>query len=87
MNTPYKPIACSLYDSLEAAAVKNSPIEIIFNGMDKIILVKDLQTRDQAEYLVGSDTQTGEEVLVRLDQVEAYIDPKTRKPLASQQCT
>ena len=87
MNAPYKPIACSLYDSLEAMAVRKIPIEIRFSGMDKIILIKNLQTRDQAEYLIGSDTQTGEEIVVRLDQVEAYVDPKTNKPLATEQCT
>ena len=87
MNTPYTPIACSLYDSLEAASIRKTPIEIRFNGMDKTILIKDLRTKDQAEYLIGLDTQTGEELVVRLDRIDAYIDPKTKKPLSTEQCT
>jgi transcriptional antiterminator Rof (Rho-off) len=87
MNTPYTPIVCSLYDSLEAAAIRKTPVEIRFNGIDKTILIKDLQTKDQAEYLVGFDTQTGEELVVRLDRVDAYIDPNTKNPLATRQCT
>ncbi len=87
MSGPYKPIACSLYDWLEASVVKKRAVEIRFNGATKTIQIKDLQTRDQAEYLIGVDMETGNTLTVRLDQVEAYLDAVTKEPLATSECS
>lgn len=86
MISDYTPIACSVYDELEAAAVQNISVEITFNGMRKILCIQDLRTKDQAEYLIGRDTETGEEVVLRLDLVDEYVNAQTKKPLGNTRC-
>ena len=86
MSKDYTPVSCSMYDELEAAALKKLPIEITLNGTRKILSVKDLVTRDQAEYLIAHDVETGQEVVIRLDLVEEFRDARTKKPLGSLTC-
>ena len=73
MSIPYKPVSCSLYDWLEASAVRNLPVEVLFNGLRKSLFVKDLRTLDQVEYLVALDADSGEDLVIRLDQIKPLL--------------
>ncbi len=68
MNNPYKPISCSLYDQLEAYAVKKTLLEIkyIEDGAEKTIqdYIINFKTLNKEEFLILS---CGEEI--RLDKV------------------
>ncbi|MBE0559182.1 MAG: hypothetical protein IH628_18285 [Proteobacteria bacterium] len=83
MRNKYTPIACSLYDALESAAVRKTLVEIRFNNTHKRLFIRDLRTRHQIEYLIGCDALSGEEFVIRLDQIEAIDDVSTNKPLAT----
>lgn len=84
---PYKPIACSVYDVLESAAVLRSPLLIVmFNDRQVRVLVKDVFAKGSEEFLKVADADTGEEYVLRLDKITRIIDPSSQRTYISEQC-
>ncbi len=90
MNTrnpgPYEPIACSLYDVLESAALLKSPLFLVLGDRQMNVLIKDVFAKGRGEFLKGTDTETGAEHVVRLDMIRQIIDPATKRTYRSDHC-
>lgn len=69
--TDYKPIACSLHDRMESAAVLRQRVHIRWrNGSDEELLsgyIADITVRDGAEYM-----QLEDDVEIRLDRIDSF---------------
>lgn len=78
-SKPYRPIACSLYDVLEAAAVRRHPLSITMGGVARVFVVEDLFSRGKEEFLVARLTEDNQRITVRLDKVELIVDPSDKK--------
>ena len=67
--TDYKPIACSLHDRYEAAAVRASTVTLRWADRPDAYVgrILDIRVQDGAEYLVLEG-----DVEVRLDHIEAF---------------
>ena len=65
----YQPIACSLHDRFEAAAVRGLTVALTWSEADGPYLgrILDIRVRDGAEYLVLEG-----DVTVRLDRIESF---------------
>lgn len=79
MNPDYTPISCSVYDVLEASAVKKAILRIDFLTSEGIVAsrtvtVRDLFSKDRAEFLVAVDTDSGSEFTLRLDKIQLISD-------------
>ena len=63
----YTPIACSLHDRFEAAAVTRTTVTLRWPGQESpyVGLILDVRVRDGAEYLVLEGEQS-----IRLDRIE-----------------
>ncbi len=85
--TDYKPIACSLYDVIEAAAVRRAALDVRikneFGESELTLTVLDLFSRDKQEFLKAEDRSTGKEIILRLDQVLLLTDRATGKEYSS----
>lgn len=86
----YKPIACSVYDVLEASAVKRQLLRLEMQSHNGIIVrsasVLDLFSKDKTEFLKGKDSSTGEEFTVRLDQILFITDLATNTVYSPRTC-
>ncbi len=85
----YKHIPCSLYDALEAAALRGAHVALRTTeeeGQERIIRVVDLVSRDKQEFLVARDAETDEELLVRLDAVVSVTNISTHITYSGHAC-
>lgn len=85
-DLPYQPVGCSFYDVLEAAAVRESRLELDLEGRNVEILVRDVFARGREEFLRALDCSSGTEFTVRLDAIRTITDPTTNKRYAPDQC-
>ena len=69
--TDYRPIACSLHDRMESAAVLGQLVQITWrNGFAEEVVsgqIADILVRDGAEYLLLKDS-----VEIRLDRIDSF---------------
>jgi len=86
MPDPYKPIACSLYDVLESAAVLRSPLVLVLKDRGLKVLVKDVFSKGAEEFLKATDAESGEEHVVRLDAILRITDPVSNRTYQSDHC-
>lgn len=65
----YTPISCALYDELELAALRKTPITIeLADGAIDHVIIKTLEARkDDGEYMI---TESGLEI--RLDEIVSF---------------
>ncbi|MBX2993111.1 MAG: hypothetical protein KF749_18315 [Bacteroidetes bacterium] len=86
----YKPIACSVYDVLEASSVKRQLLRLDIRSSNGIIVrnvyVLDLFSQDKTEFLKGKDSSTDEEFAVRLDEILLITDPATNTVYSPRTC-
>jgi len=77
-SVPYKPIACSVYDVLEASAVKRSIVLLeILDGSttrNRKAKILDLFSKEKVEYMKALDTESNEEFVIRLDAIRLITD-------------
>jgi transcriptional antiterminator Rof (Rho-off) len=89
-RAPYVPISCSLYDVLEAAAVRGTPLVLVLadgDGRREVHgRVSDLSSRDGAEFLVVKADGSGERSEIRLDALLEIVDAAERKVYRSDRC-
>jgi transcriptional antiterminator Rof (Rho-off) len=89
--TKYTPIACSVYDLLEATVVKNAVIRIETASHDEIrsqdVRVVDLFSKDRAEYMKAVDISSNQEFTLRLDEILLITDPATKKIYSPISCS
>lgn len=85
-GAPYKPVACSLYDVLEAAAVRDSRLLLDLEDRSVEILVRDVFARGREEFLRALDCSSDTEFTVRLDAIRTITDPTTNKRYAPDHC-
>lgn len=68
--TDYVPIACSLHDRMEAAAVRRTTVEVEWTSERGATVsrgsIDDIRVRDGAEYLIIGDES------IRLDRIERF---------------
>lgn len=68
--TPYQPISCDLYDYIEIAVMRKSPVKLdyVVNGKIETIeaTIIDTVTNDKAEYIKVQ----GREDLIRMDHIQ-----------------
>jgi transcriptional antiterminator Rof (Rho-off) len=91
MPTPdYSPIACSVYDVLEASAVTNSMVLLEIQNDNRVeirtVKILDLFSRDKMEFLKAKDSNTDEEFTLRLDAINLITDLATNKVYSPQAC-
>lgn len=91
MKTEYTPIACSVYDLLEAAAVKQTPLRIDFTDLhgtlqSRTVKVRDLFSKEKAEFLTAQDSDSGEILTLRLDTIRLVTDPATKATYSPTVC-
>ncbi len=69
MDNEYKRISCDLYDKLEAWSVLGKQVNVTYdeNGktISRNILIKTLQTKNKAEFLIAEDG-----LVLRLDRIK-----------------
>jgi len=70
----YRPIDCGLYSEYELAIIRRRPLHLVWAEgnviFDRIVLPRDLETRDGAEYL-HAEYETGELLTIRLDRIRS----------------
>ncbi len=85
-ESPYRPIACSLYDLFEAAALHQRTLQLRIDGNVADYVVRDVFSRGKEEFLVGVRQDTGELSTIRLDRIDLVIDPTDKKSYFPSQC-
>ncbi|HWP82040.1 MAG TPA: Rho-binding antiterminator [Bacteroidota bacterium] len=75
MNASYKPIACSLYDVFEVAALKGRILKLSIDGAEIELKVRDVYAKGKEEYLEGNRLDTGHQMIIRLDRIQSVFDP------------
>lgn len=69
MSDGYTPIGCDVYSELELHIMHRERLRTAWRDVEgKVLLPKDLQTRQGAEYLLA-ETHTGEALELRLDRI------------------
>lgn len=91
MNPDYTPISCSAYDVLEASAVKKAILRIDFLTSEGVIAsrtvtVRDLFSKDRAEFLVAVEEESGNEFSLRLDKIQLITDLATKTVYSPNVC-
>ena len=86
MNQPYQPIACSVYDVLEVAAMKHRKLTLTIDGQEQDMLARDVYAHGKEEFLDGVDPATGVALHVRLDRIERLYDHTEEKTYTPLQC-
>ncbi len=90
-ESSYTPIACSVYDVLEASAVKRtSAILEIVKGEhtgSHTVRILDVFSRDGAEFLQARDVHSNEEFTIRLDSLATVTDLATGIRYQPRACT
>lgn len=84
--TPYKPVACSFYDVLEAAALRQHPVILVLEDRSVESLVLDVFARGREEFLSAQEIASGTTFTLRLDAIRRLIDPTTQTTYAPDQC-
>lgn len=54
----YRPISCSLYDVLEAAALKKRMLTLTIDGQELTLVIDDVFARGKEEFLDGTNPLT-----------------------------
>lgn len=86
MNHPYKPIACSLYDILEAAAMKGRILRLTVGGAQRDVTIRDVFAKGAEEFLIAVDKTTGDQETIRLDRIELITDLSSGTVYTSDRC-
>lgn len=83
---PYQPLACSLYDVLEVAAMKHREISLRLKEETVRLVVHDVFAKGSEEFLEGLDLTSRQHVRLRLDSIQEIYDPATNKKYISDKC-
>jgi transcriptional antiterminator Rof (Rho-off) len=83
---PYQPIACSVYDLLEAAALHQKALLLRIEGVTRKYIIRDVFSKGKEEFLIGFLADTSEESTIRLDKIDLIIDPTDKKSYFPTQC-
>ncbi len=90
-ESSYTPIACSVYDVLEASAVKRTNVILeLANGehtASHTVRILDVFSRDGAEFLRAREVHSNEEFTVRLDTLATVTDIATGMRYQPRACT
>jgi transcriptional antiterminator Rof (Rho-off) len=86
MSSDYRPIACSVYDVLEVAAMHRQRLILKLGERSQEIIVHDVYARGQEEFLDGIDPSTQSPIHIRLDAITEIIDPAANKSYLPLQC-
>ncbi len=86
MNDSYKPIACSLYDVLEAAAMKGRVLRLTIDGVQRDVTIRDVFAKGPEEFLIAVDKATGDQETIRLDRIEFITDLSSGATYVSDRC-
>jgi transcriptional antiterminator Rof (Rho-off) len=90
MSSDYIPISCSVYDVLEASAVKNSSVRLAIQKENAVlhrdVKILDLFSKDKIEFLKAKDVNTNEEFTLRLDTIKLITDLSTDRVYSPQAC-
>lgn len=65
METPYKPVACILYDKFESFATRSETVELTVSQQNITDIIIDVFSKDQAEFV---RLKSGK--VIRLDLIE-----------------
>lgn len=78
-NSGYQPIACSVYDLLEAAALHRKALRLRIEGITREYVIRDVFSKGKEEFVVGFEAEMDEESTIRLDKIDLIIDPTDKK--------
>ncbi|GJQ20929.1 MAG: hypothetical protein HBSIN02_12840 [Bacteroidia bacterium] len=84
--TPYKPVACSFYDVLEAAAFRKHPVILVLEDRSVESVLLDVYAKGTEEFLSAREIASGKPFTLRLDAVRRIIDPTTNTTYAPDHC-
>jgi len=86
----YTPIACSVYDVLEASAVKNTSVRLEIQSdvgvVHRDVKILDLFSRDKTEFMRARGVDTSEEFTLRLDAINLITDLATNEVYSPKAC-
>lgn len=82
----YRPISCSLYDVLEAAALKKRMLTLTIDGQELTLVIDDVFARGKEEFLDGTNPLTNKNYHLRLDAIQEILDPSVGKTYLPDQC-
>jgi transcriptional antiterminator Rof (Rho-off) len=86
----YKPISCSVFDVLEASAMKHVTLRLgIENGHERVqrdVKVLDLFSKEKVEYMLAKAIDTGQEITLRLDNIVYITDLTSNTTYFPRQC-
>ena len=87
---PYTPISCSVYDVLEASAVKNAAVRLEIQNDNEVVScdvrILDLFSKDKTEFLKARDINTNEEFTLRLDAINLITELATNRVYSPKGC-
>ncbi|MBI2619993.1 MAG: hypothetical protein HYW57_07915 [Ignavibacteriales bacterium] len=86
MSDPYKPLACSLYDVLEAASMRKQRLRLTIGGEHRDVMIRDVFSKGPEEFLIAADPSTGREETIRLDRIELITDLVEGKTYTANRC-
>jgi transcriptional antiterminator Rof (Rho-off) len=81
MNQDYQPIACSVYDVLEVAAMRKQRLILKTATGERDVVVHDVYAKGKEEFLDAVDPTKGERFTLRLDLIQEILDPVEKKVL------
>jgi transcriptional antiterminator Rof (Rho-off) len=86
----YIPIACSVYDLLEASAVRHVVVRLEIQNDNGVVFrdvrILDLFSKDKIELMRAKDINTNEEFTLRLDAISLITDLTTNKVYSTKAC-
>ena len=86
----YTPIACSLYDVLEASSVKHSLVRLEIQTDKDVSLcdvrILDLFSKNKIDFMKAKNVDTNEEFALRLDSINLITDLATNKVYSLKGC-
>jgi transcriptional antiterminator Rof (Rho-off) len=78
-KSEYKPIACSVYDVFEVAALRRKTLMLTVGGRSADYIMEDVYAKGQEEFLKALLASTGEQLTVKLDSTDLIVDPSNKK--------
>ncbi len=79
LRPPYRPISCSVYDLLEASAVRHKVLELTIEGTRDRFQIVDVFAKGNEEFVVVSRVADRERKTIRIDTIEMIVDLSDNK--------
>jgi len=86
VNTDYQPIACTLYDIFEVAALRSKRLILTVKGQEQEVVVHDVYAKGKEEFLDGVEPLSQQPLHIRLDAIEKVFDPSENKSYIPSRC-